>query len=48
MPNGGKRRFYKDFYDGRFMSETLIIRELIRTSISNYRAMRNAGGVIYS
>lgn len=29
LPNGGKRTFYKDSYDGRFMSETLMIRELI-------------------
>lgn len=29
LPNGGMRTFYKDSYDGRFMSETLIVRELI-------------------
>ncbi len=29
MPNGGMRTFYKDSYDGRFQSETLIIHELI-------------------
>lgn len=29
LPNGGMRTFYKDSYDGRFLSETLIIRELI-------------------
>lgn len=29
MANGGMRTFYKNSYDGRFQSETLIIRELI-------------------
>ncbi len=29
LPNGGMRTFYKDSHDGRFQSETLIIRELI-------------------
>ena len=29
LANGGMRTFYKNSYDGRFMSETLIVRELI-------------------
>ena len=29
FPNGGMRTFYKDSHDGRYQSETLIIRELI-------------------
>lgn len=29
LPNGGKRTFFKDSHDGRFLSETLIVRELI-------------------
>ena len=44
MPNGGKRTFYKDSHDGRFMSETLIIRELIPHIDANYRTIAAAHG----
>ena len=39
MPNGGMRTFYKDSHDGRFMSETLIIRELIPHIDNNYKTI---------
>lgn len=39
LPNGGKRTFYKDSYDGRFKSETLIIRELIPHIDRRYRTI---------
>ena len=39
LPNGGKRTFFKDSHDGRFMSETLIIRELIPHMDANYRTI---------
>lgn len=39
MPNGGKRTFYKDSHDGRFMSETLIIRELIPHVDAKFRTI---------
>ena len=44
MPNGGKRTFYKDSHDGRFMSETLIMRELIPHIDANYRAIAAGHG----
>jgi len=39
MPNGGKRTFYKDSYDGKYMGETTIIRELIPHIDSTYRTI---------
>lgn len=39
MANGGKRTFFKDSHDGRYMSETLIIRELIPHIDGNYRTI---------
>ena len=39
MPNGGQRTFYKDSHDGRFQSETLIIRELIPHIDARYRTI---------
>ena len=39
LPNGGKRTFFKDSHDGRFRSETLIIRELIPYIDANYRTI---------
>ena len=44
LPNGGKRTFYKDSHDGRFMSETLIIRELIPHIDANYRTLAAGHG----
>ena len=39
MPNGGKGTFFKDSHDGRFQSETLIIRELIPHIDHAYRTI---------
>lgn len=39
LPNGGMRTFFKDSYDRRFMSETLVIRELIRHIDATYRTI---------
>ena len=39
MANGGKRTFFKDSHDGRYLSETLIIRELIPHIDGNYRTI---------
>ena len=39
MANGGKRTFFKDSHDGQYMSETLIIRELIPHIDGNYRTI---------
>ena len=39
MANGGKRTFFKDSHDGRTLSETLIIRELIPHIDGNYRTI---------
>ena len=44
LPNGGMRTFYKDSYDGRFMSETLIIRELIPYIDQTYRTIADRRG----
>ncbi len=44
MPNGGKHTFFKDSYDRRFMSETLIIRELIPFIDANYRTLAGRAG----
>ena len=44
LPNGGKRTFFKDSHDGRYMSETLIIRELIPHIDANYRTIAARGG----
>lgn len=44
MANGGKRTFFKDSHDGRFQSETLIVRELIPHIDGNYRTMAGASG----
>ena len=39
LPNGGMRIFYKDSYEGAFMSETLIIREVIPYIDKTYRTI---------
>jgi len=39
MANGGKRTFFKDSHDGRTLSETLIVRELIPHIDENYRTI---------
>ncbi len=44
MPNGGKTTFYKDSYDGRYMGETNIIRELIPHIDQTYRTIAARGG----
>ena len=44
MANGGKRTFFKDSHDGRFMSETLVVRELIPHIDRNYRTIADARG----
>ena len=44
LPNGGKYTFYKDSYDGRFRSETLIIRELIPYIDKTYRTIAERKG----
>ena len=44
LPNGGMRTFYKDSHDGRFMSETLIIRELIPYIDKAYRTTADRRG----
>ena len=44
MANGGKRTFFKNSHDGRFQSETLIIRELIPHIDANYRTIAARGG----
>lgn len=44
MANGGKRTFFKDSHDGRFQSETLIIRELIPHIDHNYRTIAARNG----
>ena len=44
LPNGGMRTFYKDSYDGRFQSETLIIRELIPHIDATWRTIGERKG----
>lgn len=44
LPNGGQRTFYKDAYDGRFMSETLIIHELIPYIDKTYHTIAERKG----
>lgn len=44
MANGGKRTFFKDSHDGRFRSETLIIRELIPHIDARYRTIATREG----
>ena len=44
LPNGGMRTFYKDSYDGKFMSETLIIRELIPHIDATYNTIAEQKG----
>ena len=44
LPNGGMRTFYKDSCDGRFMSETLIIRELIPHIDATYKTIAEQKG----
>lgn len=44
MANGGKRTFFKNSHDGRYMSETLIIRELIPHIDGNYRTIAERRG----
>lgn len=44
MPNGGKNTFYKDSYDGKFMGETTIIRELIPHIDGHYRTIASRAG----
>ena len=39
MPNGGKTTYYKDSYDGKFMGETTIVRELIPHIDKTYRTV---------
>jgi enterochelin esterase-like enzyme len=39
LPNGGKSTMYKDSYDGKFMGETNIIRELIPHVDATYRTI---------
>jgi endo-1,4-beta-xylanase len=39
LPNGGKSTMYKDSYDGKFMGETNIIRELIPHIDATYRTI---------
>lgn len=44
MPNGGKTTFYKDSYDGKYMGETTIIRELIPHIDKTYRTIAARNG----
>jgi endo-1,4-beta-xylanase len=44
MPNGGKSGFYKDSYDGKYMGETTIIRELIPHIDATYRTIASRAG----
>lgn len=44
MPNGGKRTYYKDSYDKKFMSETLIIREFIPHIDKTYNTLAAGAG----
>lgn len=44
LPNGGMRTFYKDSWDKRFMSETLIIRELIPHVDATYKTIADRKG----
>ncbi len=44
LPNGGKRTFFKDSFDGRFLSETLVIRELIPFIDTKYRTIAERKG----
>jgi len=39
LPNGGQRTFYKDSFDGKFMSETTVIKELIPHVDASYRTI---------
>jgi enterochelin esterase-like enzyme len=44
LPNGGKSTMYKDSYDGKFMGETNIIRELIPHVDATYRTIPRREG----
>lgn len=44
LANGGMRTFYKDSHDGRFMSETLIIDELIPHIDKTYKTISERKG----
>ena len=44
LANGGKRTFYKNSYDGKFMSETVIIDELIGCIDNTYRTISDRSG----
>src|SRR5436190_21987737 len=44
LPNGGKATMYKDSYDGKFMGETNIIRELIPHIDGAYRTIAARNG----
>ncbi len=44
MPNGGKTTMYKDSYDGKYMGETTIIRELIPHIDKTYRTIAAKSG----
>jgi len=44
MPNGGQRTFYCDSADGKIMSETAIIKELIPHIDANYRTIASREG----
>jgi S-formylglutathione hydrolase FrmB len=39
MPNGGKSTFYKDSFNGKYMGETTVIRELIPHIDKSYRTI---------
>ena len=44
LANGGKRTFYKNSYDGKFMSETIIVDELITHIDNKYRTIPDRCG----
>jgi enterochelin esterase-like enzyme len=44
LPNGGKTTMYKDSYDGKFMGETNIVRELIPHIDATYRTIATREG----
>jgi endo-1,4-beta-xylanase len=44
LPNGGQRTFYCDSVDGKIMSETAIIKELIPHIDANYRTIASREG----
>jgi S-formylglutathione hydrolase FrmB len=44
FPNGGRATYYKDSIDGKFMSETTVIKELIPHIDKNYRTVASRQG----